>query len=99
DAGENMEDLARRPVLGGTNSLHALTQQNVAQGSEQNHQQNKNVSFQVQARRVFHTLLASALALRVDRVRPADKPIRAGSPLIVQAPQGVKNPTAAPIVH
>src|SRR5438094_2808391 len=69
-----MKNLARRPVFGGTDSLHALAEQNIAQGSEQDHEENENISLQVQHRGIFHTLLASAFALRSIARGPLSAP-------------------------
>src|SRR5260370_39130925 len=73
-----MKKFARYPVFGRANPLHALTEQDVAEGSKQNHEQNKYVSFQVQARRIFHAISASPLAMFFKRVRPAVESGRVG---------------------
>src|SRR5438132_881424 len=59
DPGENVKKIGWRPISGGADPLHSLTEQDVAEGRKQDYEQNKNVSLQVQARRVFHTLLSS----------------------------------------
>jgi len=62
DAGKNMKTKYRpwHPVFSGATPLHTLLMQDVAEWSKQNDEQNKDVSFQVQARRIFHTCLLRA---------------------------------------
>jgi hypothetical protein len=54
DADKHVQKVAYLPVFGGTDSLHAFTEQDVAKGGEQDDEKDKSVGFQVQARGIFH---------------------------------------------
>src|SRR6266404_800321 len=94
-----MKNIARHPVFSGANTFHTLTEQDVAEWSKQNDEQNKDVSFQVQARRIFHTVFASPLALPFNRASTAVAAMRVSVSMDCVAHPGVTQPTTESTFH
>lgn len=56
NSNQNVKKLLGFPVARGADAFHSFAEQHIAERGEQNDEEKKNVSFQVQAWRIFHAI-------------------------------------------
>jgi len=56
NSNQNVKKLLGLPVPRGADAFHSFAEQHIAERSEKNDEEKKNVSFQVQAWRIFHSI-------------------------------------------